>query len=172
MRSAILSILALSAAAQDWGTVGAWETLIPTTSGPPLAFRGATTVAGTVVVIGNSSAGNLAAFAFDPHTLIWSQWPDLTVPINDPFTCSYGGTIMVVDETNVSSILTINSAAARSTVGYTWSSPQISGGPAAPRFGQRFIAWGSTILWFGGVEIGKCAASRDDDRSPPSLCSC
>ena len=70
----MLGLLALGVAAthaQDgvWGTTGAWEQLFPsTTSGSPqpaLAYRGATSTMGSLIVTRNDSSGNLGVAMFD-----------------------------------------------------------------------------------------------------------
>lgn len=154
----------LAAAQQDWGTQGAWQLLTPSNPGPTLAYRGATYVAGTVVVTANNSGtGQTCALAFDPVANSWAQWPDLVgpAPIADPFAFAVGGTVVVIDETNVTNVATINSAAARSTVGYTWSWPLVTGGYPAPRYGMRFLPWGATVYAFGGMEIAGGAMHND-----------
>lgn len=69
----MLGLLALGVAAthaQDgvWGTTGAWEQLFPSTSGSPqpaLAYRGATSTMGSLIVTRNDSSGNLGVAMFD-----------------------------------------------------------------------------------------------------------
>ena len=158
------SVVVGGALAQDWGTTGQWEIMAPANTGPPLAYRGASTVAGTVVFVGNSSTGAISAWAFDPHLNTFTKWPDVppaAVQINDPFSFVCGGTLFICDETNVSAIAMIDAGAATSDVGYTWSTPFVLGGPAVPRFGQRFLAWGSLILFFSGVDIATGVLHND-----------
>lgn len=168
MRSAAAGSIALLASAQqqqqDWGTQGSWAILAPNTNGPSLAYRGPTMVAGTFVVTANNSGnGQMCAYAYDYVSNTWTQWPDIVgpAPINDPALFTIGGVVVAADETNYTNIATINSAAARSTVGYTWSFPLVSGGPAVPRFGQRYLVWGSTVYAFAGMDIATGAMHND-----------
>jgi hypothetical protein len=71
MLSLLAALCAASAHAQGgvWGTTGAWEQVLPsTTSGSPapsLAYRGATHTMGSVIVTRNDSDGNLGVAMFD-----------------------------------------------------------------------------------------------------------
>ena len=162
--AALLSLGLEPAAAQDWGTTGSWELLAPTTQAPATVYRGPGSVAGTLVVTANNSAtGGMNAAAYDPFTNAWSPWPDVSqiVAVADPFCFSIGGVMVVIDETNLTAVATITSAAARSTVGYTWSAPLVTGGPPTPRFGQRFLAWGSTVWAFSGVDVTSGVTHND-----------
>jgi hypothetical protein len=156
-----LSLIVISTHAQsDWGTVGAWELLSPTTSGPQLAFRGATASTGCLIVTSNDTDGTnggtigaTSAYAYDVALNVWSAWPDLPVPIGDPFTVDVGGQVFVIDELNVNSIFFIDASAARSRIGQTWTTPStITGGPIG-RFGMRFAGFGAILYAFGGVEL-------------------
>lgn len=149
-------------ATPDWGTTGAWELLAPTNAGPALAYRSPTTVAGNLVLGGNDTfSGFTAAWAYDPIGNAWGQWPDAPVAIGDPFMLTIGGHVILLDETTFSTFAFIDAAAARSTVGYSWTVLNVPGGPATTRFGQRYLAWGGVIYAFGGVELSTGVAHND-----------
>jgi hypothetical protein len=150
-----------SCTAQDWGTVGAWQQLAPTNLGPALGYRHATSVAGSVVMLSNDTAtGAQRVVAYDVAANAWSTWPaDLQQPaMRDPNLFTIGGQVFVVDETDTTSVAYIDSDGA---AGNTWVYPSVTGGPAVSRIGERFIAWGSTIYTFGGVDLGSTTFRND-----------
>lgn len=156
----LLAAGALRAAAQDWGTVGAWQLLAPTNLGPALGFRHATSVAGSVVMLANDTAtGAQRAVAYDVAMNAWSTWADLAAPpMRDPNLFTIGGQVFVVDETDMTALAYIDSDGA---AGNAWVYPSVSGGPTVARIGERFVAWGSTIYSFGGVDLGTATFHND-----------
>ena len=129
--------------------------------GPTLAYRGASHTTGCLFAIQNDTdAGVFGAQIFDVARLRWEAWPsfgDLVPAMSDPFSVDVGGQVVVIDEANMNAVAFIDASAARSTVGYRWSVPQLSSGPAT-RVGERFFAWGALIYTFGGVEVAGAQA--------------
>jgi hypothetical protein len=108
--------------------------------------------AGLVVAGNNSATGNIAMFTFDIIANAWSKGPDVVPPagpIGDPFLFQTGGFIAVIDELNPNALAVIDSS---NTAG-GWTYPTPTGGPAAARFGQRFVMWGTLLYTFSGVEV-------------------
>ena len=164
LSSASALLAARLCAAQDWGTVGNWEILAPTNLGPIIAYRNPTWVAGAFIVSGNNTdTGYTAVWSYDHVTNSWAKWSDVVTnpPIADPFLFEVGGQVVIIDETNMLAVAYIDSVAARSTVGYTWSTPQVAGGPTTPRFGMRFAVFGGVVYAFGGVDIATGACHND-----------
>ena len=182
----LFTLLALPralSAQPDWGLSGSWQLLTPRTPGPPLAYRGPTHTAGCVIVMGNSTdeTGVMTGYEYDFAANEWRTWPDLyPLYFVDPFLIALGGQVMVIDETSPTTIAFIDAAAARSRIGYEWTIPTVTGGPDIPRYGQRYVVWGPTILSFGGVEIATGILHNDmwaisggaivtrEDNPPPS----
>jgi len=101
--------------------------------------------------------------SYDVASGKWEDYPPIPaqVGIQDPFMVSMGGQLMIIDETNVTSIVFIDTSAARSTVGYPWSIATVFDGPSPARYGMRFVAWGALIYFFGGVEISTGVMHND-----------
>jgi hypothetical protein len=168
----LLFLAALAAAAaQDWGLTGAWELVQPITpaggyAGPSLAYRGATHAAGCLFVTSNDTdSGFMGVSMYDIARARWEQFPDFgfSSPVGDPATVEVGGQLFVIDETNLNNVYFIDISAARSTVGYRWTVPQVSDGPTG-RFGMRFVAWGPIVYAFGGVDYqGATAGTAHND---------
>jgi hypothetical protein len=165
---ALRALILAAAVAQGeavWGTAGAWERVAPATSlVPPLLYRGAAALPGAFVAAGNNSAtGALCAYSFDFVAAAWTQLPDVPAAIGDPFTFTTGGRVTIIDELNVRSAVSIDATRA---AGGAWSPLLISGGPTTPRVGERFVEWGATLYFFGGVEFatggGKTPAAHND----------
>ena len=156
------TLLLAVARAQDWGLTGAWELLAPTSAdqGPALAYRGATHTTGSLFVIeNNTDAAVFGGQIYDVARQRWEAWPSFAdlVPMGDPFSVACGGPVGVSDEQNMTAVAFIDSSAARSTVGYRWSTPQMSSGPST-RVGERFFSFGPIIYTFGGAEVAGASA--------------
>lgn len=163
LRLVAAALAAAAAAGQDWGTVGAWEQVIALGVPPALAYRKPVTVSGAFVVITNNTAsGNMAASAYDWATNTWTTWPDMSsssAQPSDPYSFASGGTVCVIDETAVTTLNCIDSA----NTGVGWAPVAVTGGPAAARVGQRFLAFGSALYAFGGVDLSSPAPVYHND---------
>lgn len=164
MRGLIVAAFAAGAQAQNWGTTGSWELVLPVplTPGKPIqqptrAFHHATFVPGSFILAGNDTSsqsppqGSVDLYTFN---IVQSQWaaPFDFLPATDlqiPFLFSNGGSVMLIDEMNPSALFSVDSAAGSGP----WTSYSVGGliPGALGRRGQRFLSWGSTLYMWGGV---------------------
>ena len=161
-----MSLLGGAHAQGVWGLEGgAWERLSSPLDRPPpsLAYRGATHVAGSIIVTNNASLdiGGMGATMYDVANARWEAWPDLPIAMADPAMFEVGGQVFVVDETNLLSMCFIDANGARSTVGWPWTVPTILDAPPPTRYGMRFAVWGTIVYTFGGVDNTTGVAHND-----------
>lgn len=110
MRALLVSAGATLAAAQDWGTSGAWELMTPTNMGPAIALRHPTSVAGMAAFMANNSVTtNKMIVGFDVVANTWRTYPDINRPFGNGFSLTIGGQIFVVDEVNMNNVAYIDS---------------------------------------------------------------
>ena len=168
-RLCALAAAAACAAAQDWGTVGAWERVqpVPSASGavasPPRAYHHACSVPGYLVVAGNDTtqpggAGDLYLYNIPANS--WSA-PFDYVPFGAagaraPFVFAQGGYVGLVDETLPNAFYVIDA----SLPSGPWATTVVTGAPAA-RVAQRFLSWGSTLYMFGGFDTVALTQNND-----------
>ena len=164
----VLPFLATAAAQAVWGTTGEWESLqasiVNPQDTPNLAYRGATHAAGSVIFTTNdlTNPGGLGVSMYDVANRRWQTWDGVPIPINDPFPFEVGGQVFVLDESNITQLAFVDASDARAQVGPVWSTPVIGDGPAPSRYGMRFVAWGSLVYFFGGVDQGSAVTAHSD----------
>lgn len=167
-RPCALAAAVACAAAQDWGTVGSWELVVPTPVGgnvasPLRAYHHACSVPGYLVIAGNDTtqpggAGDLYLYNIPANT--WSApfdyMPWSNAGVRAPFVFAQGGYVALVDETGPNALYYIDASLPTGP----WSAVAVSGAPAA-RVAQRFLSWGSTLYMFGGFDTVALTQNND-----------
>lgn len=184
MLSLSLGLFASTAAAQDWGTSGAWQRVTPVAGSPagypiglppPQALHHAAYVPGYLLVPGNvttnpgfSSAFDLWMFNIANNTWVNPYQPVYVTPTAYtgafpplPFIFSHGGLAVVLNEQDPSILYYVDTANQQSTFP-AFTQLSISTPPALQgRVAQRFLNFGSTLYALGGWNPQTSTFSND-----------
>ena len=160
-RCASAALLALAAAAQDWGTVGAWELVSSATPPPGFVLRKPMQSAGCFIVMTNDTVtGAMGASQFDVIANAWSAFPPLppTLVLQDPYMVGdVAGLVVAIDELAPANVAVLDA----SNVALGWQPITLGNAFPGQRFGQRFAQWGSLLYSFAGVEVATGVTHND-----------